>query len=348
MRQLALPMTVVALALVAAELEPAWIAQRAESLAGGGDYQFKQVDLATYYAPTGAARFLQSRSPADQFRYFGYAEHIFGGPVPYTLRWPDLAITALEVNNRALISGLEDVQGYNPIHLARYDEFIAALNGHPQNYHHTDVFASGLDSSLLDLLNVRYIVVPAQTAQDQVAPRFQRALQAVYADEFVRVLENPSAGPRAWLVHSAEQVPPGQALAALAAGRVDPRQLALLEAPPPPVAPSADPARDSVRITRNEADLISVQASSDAAALVVLSEVSYPAWAAYVDGQAVPLYVADHVLRAVPVPAGEHRLEVRYESAALSVGLVISLAAAAVLLGLAMGTARAARRPPKP
>jgi hypothetical protein len=55
------------------------------------------------------------------------------------------------------------------------------------------------------------------------------------------------------------------------------------------------------------------------------------------------VYVADHVLRAVAVPAGEHSLEMRYESAALSVGLVISLAAAAVLLGLAIESARTGR-----
>ena len=91
---------------------------------------------------------------------FGFAQHIWGGPIPYTLRWADPSITSLEVNNRALIFGLDDIQGYNPVHLARYDEFMAALNGHPQNYHHTDVFDTGLDSPLLDVLNVRYIVVP--------------------------------------------------------------------------------------------------------------------------------------------------------------------------------------------
>jgi hypothetical protein len=336
-------LSVLAVALVAAELQLAWSAQRAESLAGGGDYQFKQVELAAYYAPTGAAQFLQNKSHAEKFRYFGYAQHIWGGPIPYTLRWADPSITALQANNRALVAGLDDVQGYNPIHLARYDEFMAALNGHSQNYHHTDVFDTGLDSPLLDLLNVRYIVIPAQTAQDQVTPRFRRPVQTVYQDDDVRVVENPGALPRAWWVHSAELVPSGQSLTTLAARAAELKQVAFLEQPEPPLGQPDDASRDQVSISADEADRIRLHTQSTAAGLVILSEVSYPAWHAYLDGQAVPVYVADHALRAVAVPAGEHRLEMRYESLALSVGLVISLSGAAALLGLVVRMPRARR-----
>ena len=331
------PLAVLALAVVGAELQLAWNAQRAESLAGGGDYQFEQVDLSAYYAPGGAARFLASSARSDRFRYFGYAQHIFGGPVPYTLRWADSSITALEVNNRALLSGLDDIQGYNPIHVARYDEYMAALNGHAQNYHQTDVFDSGLDSPLLDLLNVRYIVLPARLPQDQVAPSFRRSLETVYQDQDVRVLQIPTALPRAWLVHAAEQLPPDQALQQLADGIVDPRHVALLEAPPPSLAQPQAGAVDEVSIVSYEPDRIRLTTRSSTAGLVVLSEVYYPAWQARLDDQAVPLYVADHVLRAVAVPAGEHTVELGYQSLALNVGLVISAAAGVVLAWLYTG-----------
>jgi uncharacterized membrane protein YfhO len=61
--------------------------------------------------------------------------------------------------------------------------------------------------------------------------------------------------------------------------------------------------------------------------VLVLSEVFYPAWKAYVDGAPTPISVADHVLRAVALPAGEHVVELRYESAALRIGVIISIAA---------------------
>ena len=46
------------------------------------------------------------------------------------------------------------------------------------------------------------------------------------------------------------------------------------------------------------------------------------------------MYLANHVLRAVPVPAGEHRVELRYESPALLAGMVISLSMCGILLAL--------------
>src|SRR5439155_25917965 len=142
-RWLAIVVSLVAVLAVWTELHAAWTAQTAIALSSDGTYQLERADLDTYFAPTGAARFLQAKAETDLFRYFGYAQHVYGGAWPFTLRWTDPQTTALEENNRALVSGLFDIQGYNPIHVARYDELIAALNAAPQNYHHTDVLASG-------------------------------------------------------------------------------------------------------------------------------------------------------------------------------------------------------------
>src|SRR5438270_8592073 len=109
-------------------------------------------------------------------RIVGYAQHIFGGPLPYTLRWMSPRAVELGVNNRAILAGLFDVQGYNPIHLARFDAFMRVLNGHSQDYHQSDVFESGLDSPLLNILGVRYIVVPAEPDADETEPHLARDL----------------------------------------------------------------------------------------------------------------------------------------------------------------------------
>ena len=76
----------------------------------------------------------------------------------------DPAISALLVNGRPIYLGLYDIQGYNPLHLSRYDEFMTALNGAPQDYHTAFLLPSGLRSPLLDLLDVRYIVQDAALA----------------------------------------------------------------------------------------------------------------------------------------------------------------------------------------
>jgi hypothetical protein len=62
------------------------------------------------------------------------------------------------------------------------------------------------------------------------------------------------------------------------------------------------------------------------------SDAWYPGWEATVDGQPVPLHRANILFRAVPVPAGEHRVELRYRPASFRWGALISLGALALLL----------------
>jgi hypothetical protein len=315
------------LVVLSVDLHAAWLAQATESLNGGGDYQFARVDLASYLAPTPGAQFLMAQR--EPFRYFGYAGHVLGGPMPYTLRWTDPGIAALEVNNRAMLTGLEDTQGYNPVHVARYDDFVATLNGQTQNYHHADVFERGFDSPLLDLLNVRYVILPKVPASDEVLPHYQRTLRLVYQDDAVRIFENPSAMPRAWLVHSAVQ-------GSFVARGTDLHRVALLEVPPPPLAEPEDASAESVRVQPEAPDRTSFRVRAAAPALLVASEITYPAWHAYLDGQPASIYAADGALRAVAIPAGEHVVEMRYESPALDVGVLVSGFAAALVAGIAI------------
>jgi uncharacterized membrane protein YfhO len=81
-------------------------------------------------------------------------------------------------------------------------------------------------------------------------------------------------------------------------------------------------------------------ATTDAAGLLVLSEIAYPAWKATVDGQGTAMLTANHVLRAIPIPAGTHTIELRYESATLRAGLAVSLLA----YGVAIAQLRTMRR----
>jgi hypothetical protein len=303
-----------------------------------------KIDLAHYYEPTGAATFLQSETEDTPARYFGFGPHPHGEKrsFHYNNWFAERDTTALLASNLGTSAGLQSVQGYNAVHIARYDEYIEALNRRSQGYHNTDVLPQGLDSPLLDLLNVRYIVVPAVAQPEQsVLRELKDTHPTVYSDDRVDVLENRDALPRAWIVHSAKRVARTKTLKLLSSGEVDPRRTALLERPPPDLVRPEDASADRASVTAYEADRIRLRTSSGASGLLMLSEAYYPAWKAYVDGRPVPLYVADHVLRAVPVPAGEHTVELRYESSPLRIGLAISLFSYLALIALAVaGTQR--------
>jgi hypothetical protein len=304
------------------------------------------IDLATYYQATPASSFIAQHTLESPARFLGYAPSVNGHVLAYTFRFVDPSTRALLVNNHALPLGLQDVQGYDASHLRRYDALLAALNGQTQNYHDASIFSTGLSSPLLDLLNARYLIVPVHV-DSLDAPALERFPTTVYEDRQVRILENPNALPRAWIVHAAAQVAPGggDAMLPIASGRVHARQAALLEDPPPPLEVPADASRDRADVLSYEANRLAIRTSTEAAGLLVLSEIYYPAWKAYVDDQPVHLYVADGALRAVGVPVGEHTVELRFESDTLRAGSLISIVAALFLVvGELAWLARSQRR----
>ncbi len=305
--------------------------------------RMSEMDLAAYYRPSGAARFLQSKEEEEPFRYFGYDPGLEeSSQVSSPARFMEPMTQALEVNGRSMIMGLQNVQGYNPTHIARYDEYMNTLNGSEQNYHFIDVYEWGLYSPLLDLLNARYVIVPVQSSQENPEgvrrfEYFEHAYPTVYEDDQTKVLENPKALPRAWIVHSARQVGSSQeALDLLSSGEVDPKQTALLEEEPPEMSQPDDASADQASVTEYGANQIRLKTSTETPGLLVLSEVYYPAWKAYVDGQPAPVYATDQLLRSVAIPAGEHEVELRYESWALRAGIAISLVALLALVALAV------------
>ncbi len=305
-------------------------------------------ELSCIGGPTPAAEYLYEQQATAPSRYFGHDLAYLGfhdgewEAYRHHLKFPEVQCL-LVVNQALCLDNLHDLQGYNPVQSARYTEFIAAMNGRRQEYHESNVLQGGFSSPLLDALNARYIVIPAgvQPSRPDLLHLSQR-FPTVYQDARVRVLENTDALPRAWLVHTAKQVPPGQAQAHLTS--VDLTTTAVLESELPPLAPPADPSADAVTIKSYKPDAITLTARTDAPGMVMLSEVYDPGWQAYLNGDEVPVVVADHALRAVAVPAGDHNLELRYESRPLQIGLLLSALTAVVILAIGLMLAVRMRR----
>lgn len=297
---------------------------------------FHRVNIDRFYAPTGAAEFLQAQD--GNGRFFGYDPALHRGEEPrllyYRYHFAEPAAMDLIVNNRGAVFGIEDVQGYNPIQLQRYVEFIDAVNGQSQEYHGSYVLPSGVRSPLLNLLGARFVIVPAQQDPARADLAWLREhYPIVYADEDVLILENPHALPRAWIVHDARQVAAGAALDLLASGAVDPRRTALLESSPPTIGAAADGAEEEATIVEQSPTVLRIRTRADAPGLLVVGVNYYPSWQATVDGASAETLVADHVFTAIPVPAGEHVVELRQESQPMQMGLAITGITTAATLG---------------
>lgn len=330
-----------------------------QALAGQGPFGgFHRQHLDAYYAPSGAAAFLQERYERDgPFRFAGYDPAVGvienGQTVLYRYQFADPITRELVVNNRATMLGLEDAQGYNPLQVAAYVDLVTAMNGAAQEYHGADVFPPGLASPLLDLLGIRYLVIPSVFDAGRADLTSLVATWAtVYDDGTTRVVENPEALSRVWAVDQTLTVAPGNALPLLAGGQVDPRTTAVFEqgvGPEPPALPVPDRVTGAAPpvltlATSDDPDTIRFTSSAATDVVVLLSEMAYPAWTAQIDGRATDVLTADHALRAVVVPAGQHEVVLRYDSPATRSGLVITLATVVVLVGSWLGTVWWSRR----
>ncbi len=295
-------------------------------------------DVDAFLHQNGAAAFLAEATRTTPGRYAGYDPALLpdleaSGDLPpqaYRNHWLGPANWLL-VLNWGTWFGLEDMQGYNPIHIRRYGEYIDALVGRRQEYHETNLFPEGLESPLLDPLNLRFLVVPADAPNRADLAPLVASMPTVYRDDRVMILENVNAFPRAWLVHEAEQVDANDALRLLATGASDPVRTALLETAPPSLTPVADSAAETVSYTRRDEDQIAVEVTANASGLLMLSEIWDPGWAATVDGEAVATYRANFIFLSLPVSEGKHSIVLRYTPPRLALGLGISIGAALLL-----------------
>jgi hypothetical protein len=230
--------------------------------------------------------------------------------------------------------GLELVTGHHPNDLGRYRELIGMrASGEAANLLvGTSLQGEGESARIvagpvLRLLGARYLLVPGllgglePVAQTQLAGR----PQAIYE---VDVL------PRARLVANAEVVPDDRAVGRILEDTFDPERTAVL-AEPPPIELDGAPVSGAVTWLERGLNRMRLQVRSDRSALLVISDNWFPSWRARVDGgEEVDVLRAYHTLRAVPVPAGEHTVELYYRSPLLRGSLFLSLAAGALLLAV--------------
>lgn len=288
--------------------------------------------------PRGAGEFLQAQARTGApFRYFGYVNPPMNPDWQLHEHFARSAILPLLAVNRAMRLGLQDVQGYDPAHLESYRRYLEVLNDFQRDYHEEAVFPAGLTSPLLDLLNVRFVVVPNRdpatlpSALAGLAPPYRE----VFRNSTVHVLENDAALPRAWIVHSSQQTSADEATKALNAGTIDPRKTVLLDAPPPSLLPPDPGAAETVAVTGYADDEIRLSVLAGSDGMVVMSEVYDPGWRVYVDGKESRVYVADGLLRAVAIPKGRHDVRFAYDPASLRIGLRISLGAVLLVIAIA-------------
>jgi Bacterial membrane protein YfhO len=233
----------------------------------------------------------------------------------------------------SMVYGVEDINGFNSLQPRRYTDYLFGPEVEDVSYGY--LMSKRLfkpESQILSALNVKYLLVRADRN-----PRIGKTFHQVYTNDRVRVYENTQAYPRAYFVDTVRSEPDPQiVLRTVTADGFDGRRVALVEAAQPPavsLAPAAA-APAMVSFTDYAPNQTTLATSTTEPRFLVLSEMYFPGWRAYVDGVETPIYQTNYLFRGVVVPAGQHMVVFAYRPTSVLVGAAISLVALALAAGL--------------
>ena len=147
----------------------------------------------------------------------------------------------------------------------------------------------------------------------------------------ISIYENTKLMPRAWLVPNVSTLKPAEILNTIQNGKFsdgkafDPSVLGLIEEPCSISQENSSQPNGRIDNLNIEEENVSLTTSTKKEEFLILSDIYYPGWKAYIDGKETKIYQTDYILRGIVVPAGEHTVEFAFEPASLYLGGTISI-----------------------
>lgn len=231
---------------------------------------------------------------------------------------------------------LQDVRGYDSIILKQYADYMSVIETQTETQFNRIAPItqySGLDSPLLDLLNVKYVLTDPDVPID--SPKFK-----LLYDAEVKVYENLGALPRAFTLPIGCETSTDTPLLALT--QHDPRTTVILDTLPPTSRLRGAGAAPGCGLTPAEISAyhlndVVIKTQIDRPAWLVLADTYFTGWQAFeVEAsnveREIPIYRAYGNFRAVEVPAGESIIHFKYSPWSFKLGLFASFMTWMVLI----------------
>lgn len=238
----------------------------------------------------------------------------------------NMATNTFNENNTAYWH--KSIGGYHAAKLRRYQEMIEAhIQGEMETLF-TKIPEVGADLSkidvtdtpVLDMLNTRYYIVPLQ--QGATAPLF-----------------NPHALGNAWLVKEVKYVNNANEEIDAIHG-MNPRETAIVDkrfAETVKQSAAMPDSLDNIVLKSYAPNALQYEVDTKQGGTVVFSEIYYPGWRSYIDGEEVSHGRANYILRAMNVPAGKHTIEFVFDPQSLHATETIAFIALGIMLLGALG-----------
>jgi O-antigen/teichoic acid export membrane protein len=246
--------------------------------------------------------------------------------------------------NAAWLHDLQDARGYDSLFSAQYRDYMRQIDvqdGLEANRIAPLRHWSGLDSPLLDMLNVKYVLAwqPLDTS-----PKYRLVYPEAPGEQTLRVYENLGAMPRAYSMAYACTTASDDPLAAMQ--KVDPRQTVIVHPQDLPQALAAQGERclpGPAQVTSYRPNEVFVDVEVETLSWLVLSDSFFPDWRAFArqpgddESQETELKVVRVAgnFRGVALEAGAWSVRFKYSPNRVKIGAFVSFLSGVVCLFMA-------------
>ncbi len=204
--------------------------------------------------------------------------------------------------NFSLIYKIQSIDGYDPLYLQRYGEFIAAMGrgkpdiSSPFGFNRI-VAPQNYNSPLVDLLGVKYVLTFKDLKEDGFVKVFQEGTTLVY--------ENMRSFARVFFVGETVKT----------SGKQESIELLYEDVPLDKRAVVEDSGNENlskkwsigkVNIESYRENEIVIKTQNEKEGFLVLTDSFYPTWHAKIDGIETKIYLTDYNFKGIIIPNGNH------------------------------------------
>lgn len=191
-------------------------------------------------------------------------------------------------------------------------------------YQDLDDVVGMANPSAWSIMNMKYIITD-QPYQDSIfTPVFKGSKY---------ILRNNEFNPKAFFVNSFQVTDGLTMLNAIKEPTFEPRKLSYLEKDPGIKIDAAD-STAKAQVTSYDIHNITIDAEASGNNLLFVSEVFYPDWKVYIDGNPAEILKMNYTFRGVVVPKGKHKIEFKFEPTTYYTGKNISMGTNFVLIAI--------------
>ncbi|MFL5156623.1 MAG: YfhO family protein [Microvirga sp.] len=228
--------------------------------------------------------------------------------------------------NASMVLGIEDIIGYNPLRLADYERAIGpGENAEDPNLRRFPTSFRGYKCELASLLGLDYIVLDRPV--EKLPRHFPRLTDAeiVYGTGRMWIYRLNTSVPRAYVAHHVTPVD-SEAVLGLeelpefnreTEALIDDESMSLLEASYTPAGAARDKAKGEARIVSYQRNSVTLEVENSENGVLVLHDIHYPGWEAWVDGERRPILRTNLLFRGVEIGPGRHRVEFHFRPMSL-------------------------------